>query len=47
MKLTHKKIRAIVFFLISTCIGFINSPLAIVVEISFLLWELLEEEEEE
>jgi hypothetical protein len=46
MKFTNKKIRAIVFFLIPTCIGFINSPLAIVLEICFLLWELLEEEEE-
>ena len=46
MKLTSKKYRTIVFFLISTLVGLINSPLGLALEVCFLLWELLEEEED-
>ncbi|MEP0753035.1 hypothetical protein NDA03_12525 [Trichocoleus sp. Lan] len=49
MKLSPKQRRDIVLialFLITTAIGLINNPLGIVLDVCFLIWQLMEEDDE-
>ncbi|MBD1898150.1 hypothetical protein [Coleofasciculus sp. FACHB-129] len=45
MKLSPKQRRDIVLFLIATAIGLINNPLGIVLDVCFLIWQLMEDDE--
>ncbi|MBD1888481.1 hypothetical protein [Coleofasciculus sp. FACHB-SPT9] len=45
MKLSPKQRRDIVLFVIATAIGLINNPLGIVLDICFLIWQLMEDDE--
>ncbi|MBD1837322.1 hypothetical protein [Coleofasciculus sp. FACHB-501] len=46
MKLSPKQRRDIVLFLIATAIGLINNPLGIVLDVCFLIWQLMEDDDE-
>ncbi|MBD2743623.1 hypothetical protein [Coleofasciculus sp. FACHB-1120] len=46
MKLSLKQRRNIVMFVIATAIGLINNPLGIVLDVCFLIWQLMEEDDE-
>jgi hypothetical protein len=46
MKLSPKKRRDIIMFLITTAVGQFNNPLGIALEVCFLIWQLRKDDNE-